>query len=156
MLAINIPSSDRLEIHHVVSDYNGTLAQDGILLPHTPELIKALSQKVTFHVITADTFGQARAQLAGLPVQLTVLPPGNQAEAKRAYIQALGAKNTAALGNGRNDREMLAEAVLGICLLQGEGAHIQTLTAADLICTNIHDALALLLHPQRLAASLRT
>jgi soluble P-type ATPase len=86
MISINIPSFKPLELSHLVSDYNGTLA----------------------------------------------------------------------LGNGRNDRLMLQAAALGIALIQREGAAAQTLTSADLVCTSVLDALALLTTPKRLTATLRS
>jgi soluble P-type ATPase len=51
---------------------------------------------------------------------------------------------------------MLKEAVLGIAVVLGEGAFGQTLLAADVVCTSILDALALLEHPLRLTATLRS
>ena len=49
---------------------------------------------------------------------------------------------------------MLQEAALGIALIQGEGAAVQTLQSADVICTSITHALGLLLFPKRLIATL--
>ncbi|HKJ46485.1 MAG TPA: hypothetical protein VJ991_11715, partial [Balneolales bacterium] len=59
-------------------------------------------------------------------------------------------------GNGRNDRLMLDEAAVGIAVIQKEGASFQSLQAADVICTNIIDALELLVYPKRLTATLRS
>jgi len=61
-----------------------------------------------------------------------------------------------ALGNGRNDRLMLREAALGIALIQREGGAAETIASADLLSTSVIEALDLLLHPQRLIASLRS
>jgi soluble P-type ATPase len=60
------------------------------------------------------------------------------------------------IGNGRNDRLMLAESALGIAVVLGEGAAAVTLAAADVVCTDILAALALLTHPLRLVATLRS
>jgi soluble P-type ATPase len=67
----------------------------------------------------------------------------------------VGAKRTACVGNGRNDALMMGAAVLGIVVVQAEGATGQTLQAADVIAREIVDALGLLLNPQRLVATLR-
>ena len=80
----------------------------------------------------------------------------NQDKGKRAYIRQLGAESVVAIGNGRNDRLMLKEAGLGIVVLQGEGTACQTVVEADVICTDILAALALLTHPLRLVATLRS
>jgi soluble P-type ATPase len=55
------------------------------------------------HVLTADAFGRAAAELTGLASQLTVVPSGNEAEAKLQYVEGLTAKRVVAIGNGRND-----------------------------------------------------
>jgi soluble P-type ATPase len=84
-----------------------------------------------------------------------VIPGGGQAEIKRRFVEALGAEGVVAIGNGRNDRLMLAAARLGIAVVQPEGAATETMAAADLVIPTIADALELLAHPLRLVASLR-
>ena len=156
MISVDIPGFRRLELAHLVADYNGTLALDGELLPGVAELLTELAAAIRIHVITADTFGLARTRLAGLPVELAVIGPGSQAEAKLQFITALGAESVVALGNGRNDRQMLSAAGLGIALLQREGASAESLASADVVCTSAADALDLLRNPKRLIATLRS
>src|SRR6478736_7438992 len=98
MITIDIPDFGLLELHHLVSDYNGTLALDGFLHAGVAERIRALAKVITIHVVTADTFGVAREQLAGLPVTLTIVSPENQAFAKLQYAERLGARSVVALG----------------------------------------------------------
>src|SRR5512133_1291719 len=121
MIEINIPGFRNLQLKHIVSDYNGTLAVDGKLLPGVREAIAALAPDIQIHVITADTFGLAASQLAGLPVNLTITPVESQAEAKLEFVSKLGANAVVAIGNGRNDRKMLDAAAIGIALIQKEG-----------------------------------
>lgn len=156
MIRIEIPGFGNLELQHLVCDYNGTLALDGQLLPGIAEQLSRLASQLTIHVITADTFGQARAELAGLPVSLHITPLENQAQTKLEFVQKLGAAVTAAIGNGRNDCRMLDAAALGIALIQREGGAATTVAAADVVCTSIHDAIALLRNPKRLIATLRS
>ena len=156
MISIDIPGFRQLELAHLVLDYNGTLALDGTLLPGVSKLLAELAPSIRIHVITADTFGLARVQLATLPVTLAVTPAGAQADAKRQFVSELGADSVVAIGNGRNDRKMLEAAALGIALVQREGGAAQTLVASDVVCTNIIDALELLRHPKRLLATLRS
>ncbi len=60
-----------------------------------------------------------------------------------------------AIGNGRNDRLMLAAAALGIVIIGEEGAAVQTVLASRVACHDILSALDLLRQPQRLVATLR-
>lgn len=156
MIALSIPGFRELALEHLVLDYNGTLAIDGILIPGVIPLLKELSALVQLHVITADTFGQAGSQLSGLTVTLTILSQDAvQAEAKLAYINRLGPDGVVAIGNGRNDRTMVKVAALGIALVQKEGSASETLVNADVVSSNILDALNLLKNPKRLLATLR-
>jgi soluble P-type ATPase len=155
MLDINIPGAQPLHLSHLILDYNGTLACDGSILPGVAERLKILAERLEIHIVTADTFGSVRTQVARLPVQLAVIPPEKQAQAKAAYIENLGSANSAAIGNGRNDALMLQQAALGIAVMQTEGAATAALLAADVVTPGIVDALDLLLHPDRLKATLR-
>jgi soluble P-type ATPase len=155
MIEIIVPGSQTLHLQHLVMDYNGTLAKDGHLLEGLQLRLDNLAERLDLHVITADTFGQAQANLAGLPCKLVILPMENQAQGKLAYIENLGCDKVAAIGNGRNDRLMLESAALGIAVIQEEGAAFETVSAADVICTDIRSALDMLLSPKRLVATLR-
>lgn len=156
MIDIDIPDFGRLQLQHAVFDYNGTLALDGQLLPGVAQDLQALATHLSVHVITADTFGVAAAQLQGMPVALVLTPPSDQAQAKLDFVRQLGAQATVAVGNGRNDSRMLQAAALGIALVQAEGGAAVTLAAADVVCTSLRDAVALLLNPKRLVATLRS
>lgn len=156
MLDVDIPGYASLHLEQLVLDYNGTLALDGRLLPGVRRRMRALSRILEIHVLTADTFGVARAALAHLHCSVSILAPGAQDRAKLAYVENLGRRRTVCIGNGRNDRRMLKAAALGIAVLQGEGAASVTLTAADLVVPTIDEALDLLVKPLRLIASLRS
>jgi soluble P-type ATPase len=156
MIEINLPGQETMCIEHLVLDHNGTLAVDGILVEGVKAGLDELSRQLKIHVVTADTFGKARSQLEGVPCDLTVLPPGNQGQAKLAFVQNLGSRQTACIGNGRNDLLMLKEAVLGIAVILAEGAAAGTVAAADVVCVGIVPALELLLNPLRLTATLRS
>lgn len=153
-----IPGQLPLEVRHLVLDYNGTLAVDGTLVAGVAERLRELAlppHHFSIHVVTADTMGSVRRQLEGLPCAVSILGPAAQDEAKREYIRGVGPKETVAIGNGQNDCLMLAEAALGIALVGEEGAAVQTVLAARVVCRDILSALDLLRKPQRLAATLR-
>jgi P-type E1-E2 ATPase len=156
MITIKIPGFGDVQLVHLVLDYNGTLAVDGKVLPGVGEALTALSSEVEIHVITADTFGFAASQLAGLSVKLTIIPVESQAEAKLEIVSQLGAENVVAIGNGRNDHMMLKAAALGIAVIQAEGGSPETLTCADVVSSTILEALDLLKNPKRLIATLRS
>jgi len=156
MLAIAIPGFRQLELGHLVLDYNGTLAIDGKLIPGVREALGALAQQLEIHVVTADTHGSAGSELSGLPVKLTIIALESQAEAKLAYVRQLGAEHVCAIGNGRNDRKMLAAAAVGVALVQREGGAGEAVASASVVTTDILDALDLLRRPSRLIATLRS
>ncbi len=156
VIDIDIPGYRHLRLVHLVFDYNGTLATDGKLLYGVGQPLSKLVQNLRIHVITADTFGLAAEQLAGLPVALSIIPAERQAEAKRDFVSGLGADGVVAIGNGRNDRLMLEAAAVGIAVMQKEGGSAAALAACDVVCTDVLDALDLLLNPKRLIATLRS
>ena len=153
---VRVPGFGLLDLAHLVLDFNGTLAIDGRLLPGVKRRLDRLARVLRIHVVTADTFGKARASLANLDCRLEILGRGAEDRAKAAYVRRLGAERVACIGNGRNDRLMLRAARLGLAVIQAEGAAAQTLAAADLVLPSIIDALDLLQRPRRLVASLRS
>lgn len=155
MLIIKVPGLGQLTIEHLVLDYNGTLAVDGVPVPGVKEALNTLADQLSVHVVTADTFGKAADGLDGVSCQLTVLEPGRQDQAKVNFVNRLGADRTISIGNGRNDALMLAASALGIVVILAEGAATVSLNAADVVCTDIVSALELLMHPLRLTATLR-
>lgn len=155
MIEIRIPGYTQLQLRHLVLDYNGTLALDGALISGVEDRLRRLSALLAIHVLTADTFGGARDGTATLPVALSILPSPDQAGAKAAFVEHLGAEQCAAIGNGHNDHRMLQAAGLGIAVIQGEGAAQAASAAADLLFTSINDALDALLNPARIIAGLR-
>lgn len=155
MMNIDIPEFGNIEVSNIVCDYNGTLAVDGKLLPGVSEAINSI-KGVQVHVITADTFGLAEGELKDTNCKLTISPKENQAQWKLNYLKSLGTSTTVCIGNGRNDRFMLKEARLGIALIQREGASVQTIQNADIICSSILYALEYFTNPKRLIATLRS
>jgi soluble P-type ATPase len=156
VIEINIPGDRILQLEHIVLDYNGTIACDGDLIPGVKEKLVAFADKLQIHILTADTFGNVRSGLAGIKCELSIIAPESQDIGKLDYVKRLGAENTVCVGNGRNDQLMLKEAALGIAVILEEGAAAAALSGADVVCTNIVSALALLKNPMRLIATLRT
>jgi len=156
MIEIDIPGNKILQLEHLVLDYNGTLAFDGALIDGVKESLAELSQMLTVHVITADTFGSVKKALEDIDCNLALIPLDHQDVAKLEYVKKLGCEKTVSMGNGFNDQLMLRESALGVAVIQGEGAAFETLASADIVCTDIKSALSLLNNPLRLIATLRS
>jgi len=152
---LNIPGFGSIKPEHLVIDFTGTLSFDGSLLPGVKELLNRIARIVKVHVLTADTFGTARAALIGVECTLTVLEGEDVAVQKERYVRNLGAEHVVAIGNGNNDRLMLKLARIGIAVTEKEGCAVNALANADIHVNSIAAGLGLLLNPNRLRATLR-
>ena len=155
MIELNIPGHGQIELEHLVCDVNGTLAVDGKLLDGLVRPLSALKDRLTLHLLTADTHGRQKTIDQQLNLKAQRVQPGDEALQKAEYVRRLGAGSVAAIGQGANDAAMLKEARLGICVLSLEGVAVETLLAADLVVPDIISALDLLEKPLRIVASLR-
>ena len=152
---IVIPNFKTIQIKHIVCDYNGTIAKDGIVLPPIKRLFDRLNQLYTLHVITSDTFGSVANQLEGYGAEIKILSSDNHTQEKADFVSSLGSDTCVCIGNGNNDREMLRTAAIGIALLGDEGCSKDTLFSSDLVCKDIAEALSLVIETKRLIATLR-
>ena len=155
MIEISIPGRGALQLEHLVSDVNGTLAVDGVLIYGLAQRIASIRDRLTVHLLTADTHGRQAGIDQQLNLTATRLIGGHEQEQKRAYVKKLGSEKVIAIGQGANDAAMLKEAALGICVMSPEGAATETLFSADIVVPNIFVALDLLDKPLRIAATLR-
>ncbi|MBP7691750.1 MAG: HAD family hydrolase [Anaerolineales bacterium] len=155
MIELTIPGRGILQVEHLVCDVNGTLAKDGHLLDKVARLVAALKDRLTVHLLTADTYGRQAAIDLQLGLRAVRLQPGGEAEQKADYVRALGAEHVIAVGQGANDAAMLKTAAIGIAVLGDEGLAVEALVNADLVAASIYDALNLLEFPTRLVATLR-
>jgi soluble P-type ATPase len=155
VIRIDIPGSGLIEIEHFVTDFSGTLSEDGALLPGVREKLNELAGNVRVHVLTSDTFGKARKELEGITCTVHILDGDDHVGQKEQYIVGLGAKRVVALGNGNNDVLMLKAAGIGIAVCLREGCSAEAIRAAKILVSSPLDAVELLLHPKRLVATLR-
>jgi soluble P-type ATPase len=155
MVKVEIPGYGLLELEHFVTDFSGTLSEDGGVLPGVREKLNELSSKLKIHVLTSDTFDRAEEELNGVNCILHVLKGEGHVFQKEKYVTDLGADRVVALGNGNNDANMLRVAKLGICVCLKEGCSIDALTASKIFVLSPSDAIDLLLYPKRLIATLR-
>lgn len=177
MIELSIPGRGIIRLEHLVCDVNGTLAVDGKLVDGVSRMIGGLRDRLTVHLLTADTFGrqdvidqqlnltavrlqtkQESSSLTGpasSPPQAAIGDYGFEARQKADYIRQLGTENVVAIGQGANDALMLRSAAVGICLVSPEGLAVETLQAADVVAPDILAALEMLVKPLRLVATLR-
>ncbi|SHH96466.1 HAD family hydrolase [Sporanaerobacter acetigenes] len=156
MMKVDIPGYKNIEIENVVFDYNGTIAEDGILIEGVGELILELVSKgIKVYVLTADTNGTVRNQCEHLPAEIEVFDGEEATIHKRKFVEKIGKYKTVSIGNGRNDIEMFQMSRLSIAVIGSEGCFSKALISADIVVNNIIDAIQLILKPHRLKATMR-
>ena len=157
---IEIPGFGPLTIRTIVSDYSGTLSRGGKLSAGVRERLMRLAELVDIHILTSDTFGTARSELAHLAVQIEILGQERHDVQKEQFVHnRCDARHVAAFGNGSNDR-LLLKAVrdaggVAVAVDNGEGCAVKTMANANLFIHGAVNALDLLLEPNRVKASLR-
>lgn len=155
MISVEVPGLGTLSLKHIVLDFNGTMATDGVLVPGVGERLNRLAENLEVHILTADTFGTVRDACSSIKGEVTVLAHGAGAPEKEEFVRRLGENNVVAVGNGMNDRLMLRAAALGILVLGGEGSCGKAISSADIVVKEILDGLDLLINPKRIIATLR-
>ncbi len=155
MIELSIPGRGSMRLQHLVTDVNGTLAVDGILIEGLAKRIASIQDRLSVHMLTADTHGRQAAIDRQLNLTATRLSTGSEQEQKRSYVEKLGSDSVVAIGQGANDAAMLKAAALGICVMSEEGTAVETLLAADIVVRDILAAFDLLDKPLRLVATLR-
>ena len=155
MINVQIPGWGELAIEYVMLDFNGTAALDGKLKKDVKDVIDKISRYVKVFIITADTYETADAELSASSVTFIKVGKNASGEEKAKVVRELGPEKIVAIGNGSNDAQMLKEAAVGIAVMGDEGCSTAVLKEADLIVTDVIKALGLIVHPERLVATLR-
>lgn len=151
-LSLLVAGRPQILLSHVLIDFTGTLARDGVVRPGVAARLRRLSRRVKIVVATADTMSCAKRALKGLPIDLHFIKTGAD---KARLLDRLGASHVAAIGNGCNDLKMIRKAILSIAVVGPEGAYGALLAAADVVVHDVCAAFDLLLKPLRLLATLR-
>jgi len=155
MFELDIPGFGLVRLEHLVSDFTGTLSVDGKLLPGVKDRLIRIGEFLKVHILTADTFGKAKAELEGIPCETHILHGDDHDVQKEDYVKKLGTENVISFGNGNNDRLMLKAAKIGVAVCLNEGCAADAVKSADILVSSIKDGLDLLLNPLRLKATLR-
>jgi soluble P-type ATPase len=122
------------------------------------EPLKHLARRLACVVLTTDTYGTAERAASELGLALFRVADGlEKARLLTELRQGAGSRTgIVVVGNGRTDADMQRVADLGICVVGREGAASGALLIADVVATSGQAALQLLLHPNRLVATLRS
>lgn len=155
MIDITVPGREQFQIDHLVCDVNGTIALDGMLLDGVQDFFERLSQKLTVHLLTANTHGLQNSIDQSLGIKAHIILAGDEKGQKEAFVNSLKPAGVVAIGQGANDAGMLKSADIGIAVMSKEGLAVQTLLAADIVVPDIFSAFNLLEKPLRLTATMR-
>jgi P-type E1-E2 ATPase len=155
LLEFDIPGFGVITLKHLVSDFTGTLSFHGKLIPGVKERLNKLSESLTIHVLTSDTFGTAESELKDVGCTVRVLDGEDDALQKKRYVEELGPGTVVAFGNGNNDKQMLETARIGVAVMEREGCAAGSLLTSSICISSVIDGLDLLLNAKRLIATLR-
>jgi len=149
-----------LLITRIVSDYTGTLSFDGRLIPGVEDRLRRLKELVTIDVLSADSFGTANGQLAGVPLTPEIYRQGGRHDVlKQGHAARNNPAQIAAFGNGNNDGLLLKTVReaggLAVAVDNGEGCSVLAMQNANIFIVGIVNGLDLLLHSTRCKATLR-
>ena len=154
MLSIERPGQEPLEINFILLDFEGTLASDRRVHPKAKDKNNLLSKRTKIYILAREEKERVEEVLRKVQAEVVYLTEGESSQKKVDLLRRLGATGTVAIGNGVDDGPMIGEAGLGICVLGKEGASSEALKNADVVFTDILDALDFLLKPLRQKATL--
>jgi soluble P-type ATPase len=154
MIAIQRPRQEPLEVEFILLDFEGTFASDRRVHPKAKDKINLLSKRTKIYILTKGERELVEEVLKKVKAEVIYLKEGEASQRKLDLLRELGAAKTVAIGNGVDDVLMIEEAGLGICVIGKEGAAGEAIEKADVVVTNILDALDFLLKPLRQKATL--
>lgn len=161
MIKLMIPGFGPLEVRRVVTDYTGTHSFKGVVRRTVRTRLARLAKLVDVNVLTVDTFGTARRELARLPIELHFLNDDDRRndKKKQRFVLKYEPKHVAAFGNGNMDRLLLKTVRdaggLAVAVDNGEGCALDAILNANVFVHGSEQALDLLLEPTSCKATLR-
>ncbi len=154
MITIQRPGQEPLAINFILLDFEGTLASDRRVHPKAKDKINLLSKRTKIYILTKEEKERVEEVLKKVKAEIIYLTEGDSSQKKLDLLRQLGATGTVAVGNGLEDGPMIEEAGLGVCVIGKEGASADAVKKADVIFTDILNALDFLLKPFRQKATL--
>ena len=154
MITIEGPGQKPLEIESILIDFEGTLARDRRVHPKAKDKINLLAKRTRIYVFFRGEKERVEEALRKTKTEIVFLTEGEASRVKLDLLRQLGPAKAVAIGNGFDDASVIEEAGLGICVIGKEGAAGPAIQKADVVVTDILDALDLLLKPLRHRATL--
>jgi soluble P-type ATPase len=151
MLQIEMPDGGDLVLETLVLDINGVLTLDGELIPGVESRLARLGEDLAVRLVSRDTLGRGEAIARQLGVGFDRVTGTD----KMSVIGLLAPERAVMVGNGNSDVAALEACAAGIVVVGPEGCSAGALAAADVVVTDVSDALDLLLIPSRLVSTLR-
>lgn len=154
MITIQRPGREPLQIESILIDFEGTLASDCRVHPKARDRINLLAKRTRIYILTKGEREAIETILRKVKAEIVFSLEGQGSQERLDLLTRLGKDRTVAIGNGLEDAAMIEEAGLGICVIGKEGASGEALSKADVVVTDILDALDFLLKPFRNRATL--
>jgi P-type E1-E2 ATPase len=151
VMRTDMPDGGHLQLDTLILDINGTLTRDGKLQAGVESRLAELRRGLRVRLVTRDTLGSGSEVARELEVEIDRVSD----ESKMTVIESLGPETAVMVGNGKSDVEALRRCRVGIAVIGPEGCATEALLAADIVVTNITDALDMLIEPIRLISTLR-
>jgi P-type E1-E2 ATPase len=155
MISVPVPGWGELSLEYLMVDFNRTAAVDGKLKKDVKDAIEKISRYIKVFIITADSYDSIDAEMAASNITFIKVNKNSSGEEKAKVVRELGPEKIVAIGNGSNDAAMLKEAALGIAVIGDEGCSTALIKEADLLVADIMKAFGLIMHPERILATLR-
>jgi soluble P-type ATPase len=149
MITLQRPDQEPLEIEFILVNFEGTLATDRRVHPKAKDKLNLLSKRTNIFILTRGNKEVVLEVLKKVKAEVVYFEEAEASEKKLEFVQRLGGTRTVAIGNRFDDALMLEEAGLGICVIGKEGASGEAMEKADVVVTDILDALDFLLKPLR-------
>ncbi len=154
MISIQRSGMESLEIQSVLIDLEGTLAIDRRVHPKSKDKVNLLSKRATIYILARGNTENAEKILKKMKVEILFVTEKDSSQQKLNLLQRLGPHQTAVIGNGLDDVRVMEQAGLGMCVIGKEGSCAEAMAKADLVFTDVLDALDFLLKPLRQRATL--
>ena len=154
MITLQSSSQAKLEIEHLIIDYEGTLAMDGRVHPKAKDKINLLAKRLNIYILVKGEQEKAEEVLKRVKAKIIFLKEPEPSAQKLEFLLNLGAPKTGVIGNGEDDVPMSKEAGFSMAIIGKEGGSGELIQSADLTFLTIVDALDFLLKPLRQKATL--
>lgn len=154
MISIQRPGQEAIEIDYILIDFEGTLASDGRVHPKAKDKINLLSKRTKIYILAKGEREKVQETLRRVKADLFFIKEEEASLQKLELLLNLGPSRSVVIGNGMDDVRMIKEAGLSMAIIGKEGTSGELIRTADLIFTNMIDALDFLLKPLRQKATL--